>query len=328
MTIEQLPSGSYRIVQMYQGKRYRVTIDHKPTQKEALQLLADAMEGCEVKGSFKAAANSYNRSKENILSPSTMREYVRYPERIPKWFVDMPVSQIGQMEVQKVINELTKSKSPKYVHNIHGYISAVLGVANPSLTLKTTLPRIEKTEPYIPSKEDFKSLLEASEGTQYHIPLQLAFWGLRRGEICALQITDLDDNNVVHINKNKVKTPKGDWVIKVPKTVKSTRDVPIWKELADEIRAQGYVFNGSPNTLYQFMDKVQKRLGIEHFSPHKLRHLFASVLLDMGYDMKTIQDLGGWSGNEVVQKVYLHSLKLKDEKARKKIVDDMQDFLN
>ena len=36
MTIEKLKSGSYRIVQMHEGKRYRVTIDHKPTQKEAM----------------------------------------------------------------------------------------------------------------------------------------------------------------------------------------------------------------------------------------------------------------------------------------------------
>lgn len=328
MTIEKLQSGSYRIKQMYQGKTYRVTVDHKPTQKEALQLLAEAMDGCEIRGSFEAAAREYIEHKQNILSPSTLRDYVRYPKRLPRWFVEMQVSQIGQTEVQKLVNELAKDKSPKYIRNLHGFISAVMGKAKPNLTLKTTLPRMEKSEPYIPSKKDFKALLEASEGTQYHVPLQLAFYGLRRGEICALQIEDLDNNNVIHINKDMVKSPSGEWVIKPPKTTKSVRTVMIDEGLANEIREQGYMFNGSPNTLYQFMDKTQKRLGMDHFSPHKLRHLFASVLLDKGYDMKTIQDLGGWSGNEVVQRVYLHSLKLKDEEARKKIVDDMQDFLN
>lgn len=328
MTIEKLPSGNYRIVQMYQGKRYRVTVDHKPTQKEALQLLSQAMDGCDVTGTFLAAAKEYIDDKRNILSPRTIREYEFYPDRLPQWFVKMPLSQIGQSEVQKVVNELTVSKSPKYVHNLHGFISAVLGKAKPQITLKTTLPRKEKQEPYIPSKEDFKRLLEASEGTPYHVPLQLAFYGLRRGEICALTIDDLDDSNVIHVTKDLVKSPSGAWVVKPPKTVSSVRNVPIDEALANEIRQQGYVFTGAPNTIYQFLDKTQKKLGIEHFGPHKLRHLFASVLLDKGYDMKTIQELGGWSGNEVVQKVYLHSLKLKNEDARKKIVKDLRDFLN
>lgn len=327
MTIEQLPSGNYRIKQMYQGKTYRVTVDHKPTQKEALQLLADAMDGCEVKGTFAAACTEYINSKRNILSPRTIREYEFYPKRLPEWFVSMPLNQIKQSEVQRCINELSKDKAPKYVKNLHGFITAVLGKANPHLTLKTTLPRVEKREPYIPSKEDYKRLLEASEGTEYHIPTQLAFYGLRRGEICALEITDLSMDNIIHVTKDIVQDSNGKWVVKPPKTVSSVRDVPIDKGLADEIRAQGYIYKGFPNNIQRFFARTQDRLGIERFSPHKLRHLFASVLLDKGYDMKTIQDLGGWSGNEVVQKVYLHSLKLRDEEARRKIVDDMQDFL-
>jgi integrase len=40
MKIEKLPSGSYRIRKMYHGKSYTVITDYKPTQKEAIQLLA------------------------------------------------------------------------------------------------------------------------------------------------------------------------------------------------------------------------------------------------------------------------------------------------
>ena len=43
MTIEKLPSGSYRATIMEHGKRYRKTFDHKPTQKEVLQALAAEM---------------------------------------------------------------------------------------------------------------------------------------------------------------------------------------------------------------------------------------------------------------------------------------------
>ena len=44
MKIEKLPSGSYRIRKMYKGITYTVVTDYKPTQKEALQLLAAEMD--------------------------------------------------------------------------------------------------------------------------------------------------------------------------------------------------------------------------------------------------------------------------------------------
>lgn len=40
MKIEKLPSGSYRIWKMYKVKTYTVVFDYKPTQKEAVQVMA------------------------------------------------------------------------------------------------------------------------------------------------------------------------------------------------------------------------------------------------------------------------------------------------
>ena len=56
MQIEKLPSGSYRIRQQYNKKRYDVVVDHKPTQKEALELLGQVMKDVIVdKASFSSA---------------------------------------------------------------------------------------------------------------------------------------------------------------------------------------------------------------------------------------------------------------------------------
>lgn len=44
MKIEKLPSGSYRIRKMYKGKTYAVITDYKPTQKEAITLMAAELE--------------------------------------------------------------------------------------------------------------------------------------------------------------------------------------------------------------------------------------------------------------------------------------------
>ena len=41
MTIEKRANGNYRIVEMRNGIRYRITVDHKPTKNEAKKLLED-----------------------------------------------------------------------------------------------------------------------------------------------------------------------------------------------------------------------------------------------------------------------------------------------
>ena len=329
MQIEKLPSGSYRVRQQYNKKLYSVVIDHKPTQKEALELLSELMKDDVVDPSaFSSAAERYIKLKANILSPRTIREYELLPKRLPEWFQRMSVSQITADSVQQCINELSASCSPKTVRSLHGFISAVLKRARPHLMLNTTLPKLQKKEPYIPKKEDLQAILKEAEGTQYSIPIRLACYGLRRGEICALEISDLDASDVIHITKDLVQDSSSNWVKKPPKTPGSVRDVPIDHELAEEIRKQGYVFQGFPGTISNFLARTQKKLGLEHFSIHKLRHLFSSILLDKGYDLKTIQELGGWQGSETVMKVYLHSLKLKDEEKRRQIASDISSFMD
>ena len=329
MQIEKLPSGSYRVRQQYNKKLYSVVIDHKPTQKEAMELLSELMKDDVVDPSaFSSAAERYIKLKANILSPRTIREYELLPKRLPEWFQRMSVSQITADSVQQCINELSASCSPKTVRSLHGFISAVLKRARPHLMLNTTLPRLQKKEPYIPKKEDLQAILKEAENTQYSIPIRLACYGLRRGEICALDISDLDASDVIHITKDLVQDSSGAWVKKAPKTPGSVRDVPIDHELAEEIRKQGYIFQGFPGTISNFLARTQKKLGLEHFSIHKLRHLFSSILLDKGYDLKTIQELGGWQGSETVMKVYLHSLKLKDEEKRRQIASDISSFMD
>ena len=39
MTIEKLKSGNYRISEMRNGNRIRITVDHKPNKAEARELL-------------------------------------------------------------------------------------------------------------------------------------------------------------------------------------------------------------------------------------------------------------------------------------------------
>lgn len=324
MTIEKLPSGSYRIKQMIEGRFYSVTVGYKPTQKEALQMLAEKTKNVMPKHervTFADSAREYISIKENVLSPRTVREYGFYINRLPKSFTSLYTSDITQSDIQKCINDLSKDKAPKTVRTLHGFISSVLGQFRPDLRVSTTLPQRRQIEPYIPTDEEVKNILEHSKDTMFYVPLVLACYSLRRSEICALKFPDDLEGNVVHVNKALVENKNREWIIKSTKTAKSTRDVIIPSEIADLVRSQGYFYNGYPQSISNYLLRTQRQLGIKEFSVHKLRHYFASKMMDMGIDQKTIQDMGGWSTDSVLKTVYQHSMVMKDADRKKKISD-------
>ena len=315
MKIEKLPSGSYRVRKMYKGITYTVTFEHKPTQKEAVQALADEMECADLKKTlmtFFTAAESYIESKKNVLSPSTIREYYGTLNRLSEDFTKQRISDITALDVQKEINALSANKSPKTIRNYHGFISAVLGVFRPQLVLNTSLPQKRKNEPYIPSDDDVRAILKEIENTPFEIPITLACWGLRRSEICALTTDDLDED-VLTINKALVLNSEKKWVVKTTKTTASTRAIVIPTALADKIRKQGFIYNGHPNSISKHLEYVQDRLMIPRFSVHKLRHYFASKMSALGIPEADILKMGGWETDHIMKKVYRHSLQTKEK---------------
>lgn len=329
MKIEKLPSGSYRVRKMYKGKTHSITFEHKPTQKEVLEALSKELgkpQGEHGSLTFLVAAQDYIESKRNVLSPSTIRGYMNILKVLSEPFLQLNVHDITERDVQRQINALAKIRSPKSVRNYHGFISAVLGMFNPNLKINTTLPQKAKNEPYIPSDEDVRKLLEAAAGTRYEVPLVLACYGMRRSEIAALTPKDID-GDVVRINKAKVQNENEEWVVKQTKTTESTREIIIPEKIADQIRKQGYVYNGALNSITYFLQRTQDDLGIPRFSIHKLRHYFASKMSAMNVPEADILKLGGWSSDYVMKSVYRHSMMEKEERAKRDAAEKLRDTL-
>lgn len=328
MTIEKLPSGSYRATVMENGKRYRKTFDHKPTQKEVMQALAEEMKEQPKKGelSFKEAAEKYCESKRNVLSPKTIREYILLYKRLPEWLLKMNIYDIDQVAINHFINELAIDKSAKTIKNMHGFVTSVLKTFRPDMAINTSLPQRKKEEPYIPSVEEVKLMLKHMKGTEYEVPFILASFGMRRSEICALQISDIE-GTTVHINKALVQNDKNEWVVKSTKTKESTRDIIIPQYVVDMIMKHGYVYNGFPNNISRYMSKLEEQLGIPHFSMHKLRHYFASRMSALGVPEADILHMGGWQSDEVMKTVYRHSMIDKDKDAKQSASDKLSNEL-
>lgn len=329
MKIEKRGSDSYRVRKMYKGKMYTVAFDHKPTQKEAITAMAKELErirNANTQMTFQRGAESYVDMKRNVLSPRSIKDYSEMTKRLPQWFNELILSDISQVEINRFVNELSRTRAPKTVRNYHGFITAVLGTYCPNLKISTTLPQKIKSEPYTPSQEDVRRILEAVKDTQYEIPITLACYGMRRSEICALQPEDIE-GDIVHINKALVQNEKKEWVVKTTKTTESTRSIIIPAKLADIIRKQGYVYKGHPGGITKNLEKTEDKLGIPRFPLHKLRHYFASQMSALGVPEADILKMGGWETDHVMKSVYRHSMMEKEERSKREAAEKLRNAL-
>lgn len=315
MTIEKLPSGSYRIREMVNGKTYSLTVKRKPTDKIARDLIREKMDKIALYdgNSFQSAAEIYIEAKSNVLSPSTIRGYRSILRNIPGDFLVMDCGDIDNLTVQRMVNDYARDHSPKSTHNLSGFVIAVLRLFNPSVAIHTTLPQIPRKNVYTPSIEDVKTLLNASRDTDYYAALYLASLSLRLSEICALDLSDLNGNELT-INKALIRSEDGYVLKDTPKTDASNRTIILPDELVEWIRERGYIYQLYPNQIEKYLIKTLPELGISFFSIHKLRHFFASYAHELGYSDANIQSIGGWSTDHVMKKVYRHALNASDAK--------------
>lgn len=323
MKLEKLPSGSYRVQKMVKGQRYNITFNHKPTEKEILLAFAERIQDSEpqIKGSFSDYAQRYIDSKRNILSPASVRTYTEMIKRLSDGFKNTNLYDITQELVQKEINDYSIDHAAKTARSLHGFISSVLGMYRPQFVLKTTLPRLEKQKRYLPSSDDIKRVLEAINGTEYAIPFKLGVLGLRRGEICALNLSDLNGRELT-INKTMVYY--NGWSIKnAPKTDESYRTILIPEQLAKEIEVAGKIYDGDPKRLNKHLQRVQKQLDIPQFRFHDLRHYFASYASTLGIPEADIMAMGGWKSDHVFKSIYRDSMNESRRMSMNKIGDNI-----
>ena len=320
MKVEKI-GNKYRVRKMIDGKKITLTFNHKPTQQEIFSAFAEK-DFSAIRGSFLSCAQSYIDSKSNVLSPSTIKGYTSIlKSAIPDDFKQANISDLNQSDIQYLINQYAANHTPKTVRNLHGFVSAVFRQFRPNMMLYTTLPQKRENELYTPSEDDVRRILDACKDNPfYHIPFQLGTMGLRRSEICALTLDDID-GNTLSITKALVKDVNNNWIVKSTKTSAGTRKIYIPDNLVAEIRKYGKIFDGSPTTLLYGLNRFQKELGIHRFRFHDLRVFFCSYSHYKGMSDANIMSTGGWKSMSTMQKVYRREMKVAEE--QKKIFDSL-----
>lgn len=326
--IQKLPSGSYRIRKTYRGKEYAVVVPYKPLKKEADQIIAQAIKDAPPPShdTLEDCCYAYLQSKSNVLSPSTIRAYRSYIRTAPLRLLNARITALTRQELQSYINELSAHKTPKSVRNEWAFFSVVIRQYT-GQSINLTLPQKVKQEFFVPEDKDVKRIFEHIRGSKYEVAIYLAALGLRRSEILALTADDLSDDNTITISKAAVQDSGQNWIIKTTKTTESTRQIPIPAYVADLIREQGYIYRGGHQSINGYLTRVQKMLGIPHFTLHKLRHYFASQSAAMGIPEVMTMRLGGWQSPAIMKRVYTHAQEQRMREESRKMADHITDLV-
>jgi integrase len=315
--VELLPSGSYRVRRQVDGIKLSLVFDHRPTSREVEMAISDRLKVTDLvdRDAFVNCCRNYIELKRPVLSPSTVKGYQAQINAMSDHLKRMDINDVDQIAVQQEISEHSRTHSGKSTANFHGFVSAVLGMYRPSLHLSTTLPQKVKFDAYTPSEDDIKRILEAAKGTRWSVPFQLGILGLRRSEVCALDLTDIKDGTL-SISKAKVQNDDKRWLVKpLTKTTEGKRTIYLPESLIKEIRKDG-LYQGDPGMILKHLHKFQNDLGIPRFRFHDLRAFYASYAHSKGIPDAIIMANGGWQSDAVMKKIYRRAM---DEDKRKSL---------
>lgn len=332
MNITKLPSGSYRIRETVNGVTYSKTVKFKPKKYEAEQIIADMVGTGETSISYMTVGDAMSRyiaAKKNTLSPATIRCYVSYEKQFSQKFKSTLLSELTDEKVQLEINRFAKDKSAKYVKNLSAFILPAIKMFRKKLVIDITLPKGgQKRKAHDPVDKEIEMLIEKIHESKYEIPIELAIMGLRRSEICGLSIDDIGDGKLT-IHNVKVQGADGKWVLRdCNKNGMPYRIVDIPKSLEEKIRKQGYIYKGHPGNIYKNLSKLLKKLGIEHFPLHQLRHYYASLSHALKVPDEYIMHNGGWKTDSVLKKVYRHAQADKIEELGSPVKQHFEDLFS
>lgn len=250
------------------------------------------------------------------------------------------------------LHDSEKPLSDKTIQHHHRLLSAILEKAKRERLVPFNVAREHATAPKVQRKEAvylddeearrfLSAVLEERDIRKKAAFVVLLFTGLRRGELCGLSWQDIDEEEqIIHVVRAS-QYQQGKGVVEVPtKNVSSVRAVKVpafVMEVLQEYRAfwnrqrlaWGDAWQGeagrlfvqhdgkpiNPDTINYWLNDFLKRHGLEHITPHSLRHTFATLQIAAGVDIRTLQARTGHAQASTLVNIYSHALKSAQEAA-------------
>lgn len=341
-TVRKLPSGKFQasfIGPNGQRQTAPETFGTKAAAERWLVRVHDSLEREEWRGpsrslerrTFREYAEAYLTENPNIgerwaeTSRRNMRLHLAE-------LLDMPVASISTAVVRAWHAKALAGKGGRTsIAQSYRFLRSVLNMAVLDEAIEKNpcqIPRAGTDRPKerpIASPAEVAALMEAIT-PRYKAAVALAAWcGLRRGEICALRVTDIDlDAGTVRVDKTYVellqtrrrfeKPPKssaGVRTISIPPHV-----IPVLREHLESWAGPEMLFVGqdgsrmASNALYQAFVRARKQVGVS-LSFHDLRHTGQTLAAATGASLADLKRRLGHSSTAAALR-YMHAVEGRD----------------
>jgi integrase len=228
----------------------------------------------------------------------------------------------------------------------------VLKIPHPMANRRVLLPKLAKRRPPVLDEAKLRTLFDRARNTRlYPFVILAAATGCRRGELLALQWSDLDlETGSLYISKSLEQTKAG-LRVKSTKSEEPRRvAVPEWAlEVLKQHRVDqegdramfGRDYTDSnvifcqPDGRYYSPDRVgarvaelMKKVGLQGVSLHSLRHSHASILLSKGVPISVVSERLGHADQNITLSIYSHALPADSQAAAKIWNDSMAEVVS
>ena len=184
-------------------------------------------------------------------------------------------------------------------------------------------------------EEIARLLIQAKEEGFYELILLGLATGMRRGELLGLKWDDINFTTGELSIRREYTTLGSDYIISTPKTKSSVRSVHLPQSVLNilgeyrETVSSEWVFpspldpthSRSPTSCRSRLSDMLERAECNHIPFHGLRHIFSTMALENGLDIKTLSAVLGHSSAETTISVYSHVTGEMERNAAKKMDD-------
>ncbi|MCW2279912.1 tyrosine-type recombinase/integrase [Lactococcus lactis] len=267
----------------------------------------------------------YEKEVQNSTYYKTTRAFEKH---VLPAFGETRLKDFTPMMLQQYQNEL--SEKLKFARKLFGMIRKVFNYAvlygylqaNPALPVTSQkIKRVQEDKKDFYNPDELREFMKLVEQTNNIKKLALfrllAFTGIRKGELLALEWTDYR-KKTLDINKAVSKSPLG-LEISATKTKASVRLISldektcqILNQLHKASPTSKRIFeseNGgilSPAKPRKWLHELLKNSDLEPIRIHAFRHTHASLLFDSGMSLKQVQYRLGHSDLKTTMNVYTH----------------------
>lgn len=260
-----------------------------------------------------------------VLSPATVAGYQKIRRTGFQDLMDVMVEDLDEKMLQAEVNREAQRIgrrgriSPKTVANEWMLISSALW----HITRRKYEIRLPKRPRRFKDYPEPKAVMDAIEGTSIELPCMLALWlSFSMSEIRGLKFSDIK-GDVITINRVIVDVDNKPVVKDMAKTETRNRRHRLPKYIQQLIakadHSSDYLVPLTHDQIYGRFRTIMDKAGLQ-ITFHDLRHLNASVMLQLNIPEKYAMERGGWKTPTVMKNVYQHTFS-----QERVLVDDMVD---